>query len=341
MKELIPVTRREKILDAIATEIDSPITPVTREEKILVAIADKSNIDFTPATREEYFMWKVLRSEWPSALVEFVSAYGLTIVSKQYAAYDGIDFPPPSSRYGYEFLGWNLTEEQIQQKIKNGEDHIVVSPVFRKNESDKKYITVSYKDNLHEPDYYEAYLSDSIRLTAAEIPGYQFSCWKSSDGYVLSNEGVYTIKTADSTEIIAEYVPEGEEVVHQPIIAMTGITTSVNGTKNNIVFMATSSFSDDYTAVKQGIIHSNTLNFPSDDLYNRLVIDGEGTKKYEEALPSSDHLTYSLNMGSHTDTMVYGRAFMILENGAGEQTTIYSENILSGSFDSLSEQEGN
>ena len=60
MKDLTPVTREEKILDAIAEGEPVEFTPVTREEKFLVAIANGTEIDLTPATRKEYFLSKIL-----------------------------------------------------------------------------------------------------------------------------------------------------------------------------------------------------------------------------------------------------------------------------------------
>lgn len=56
MQTLVPVTREEKYLHAIATGEAADITPVTGEEHFLAAIASGETPNREPKTRKEYFL---------------------------------------------------------------------------------------------------------------------------------------------------------------------------------------------------------------------------------------------------------------------------------------------
>lgn len=336
-----PCNQTGKILDAIATEIDSPITPVTREEKILVAIADKSNIDFTPATRKEYFLNEVLRNEQPHAQVDFLSFYNQVIASVVYTIYDTIVFPRPWIQRGYLFIGWNMDEDAIKAAMQNGDEHISVKPVYEYNAEETVAVTIKYENGLHEDEERLLPYNNIANLEATEIPGYRFECWKDSDGYTLSAKESYAVKLQTPKELTAIYVDENSPVTEKrPITAMVDAAADIIDGESTQIYLSTASIPDGYAPVKHGIVRSVLAFVPSDNLSEQLVIGGENVKIHQANTSDYDNtfeLTLTRSSESGKASKVYARAFVIVEKD-GEQETIYSDNIFAYSYNDLIEE---
>ena len=304
---------------------------VSKNKEYTFTVISASTLEAVSVSPDDYDGEKM-------AFVEFTSYYDQVLSAETYSMEDSIEFPAGPSRKGYTFTGWDHTEETIHSAIQAGETHITVKPTYEKS-GNMVLINVSYLNVEHEVDTYEAPEGELIRLEAPEIPDHQFACWKGADGTMLSTEPVFQIMTVGDADIYAEYVPEGTEGLESlPLIAMTGASASVVDGKNKISFLAVRSVPEGFTVVEHGILRSTDSLYGEADAARTMVIGASNVKK-NPSTTFDNNGSYSVNItvGSKTTTKVYARGYLVVKDAEGNQTTVYSENILGYTFEELNQ----
>ena len=304
---------------------------VSKNKEYTFTVISASTLEAVSVSPDDYDGEKM-------AFVEFTSYYDQVLSAETYSMEDSIEFPAGPSRKGYTFTGWDHTEETIHSAIQAGETHITVKPTYEKS-GNMVLINVSYLNVEHEVDTYEAPEGELIRLEAPEIPDHQFACWKAADGTMLSTEPVFQIMTVGDADIYAEYVPEGTEGLESlPLIAMTGASASVVDGKNKISFLAVRSVPEGFTVVEHGILRSTDSQYGEADAARTMVIGATNVKKNPSTtLDNNGSYSVNITVGSKTTTKVYARGYLVVQDAEGNQTTVYSENILGYTFEELNQ----
>lgn len=337
-KELTPITREEKILHAIATDAAIPITPVTRKEKLVAAMADGGNVDFVPATREEYFLDQVLRIKQPHALVEFISYYGQVMLSTVYTIYDTINAPVGPSRTGYVFERWDKDQETIWGEIRNGEEHVIVRPIYVTSGKEVTY-TVQYSGVGLESYTRKELESNNIVVEAPDVEGLKFAGWRFEDGTQLSTQTRYLFKSSGNITLVAEYVSGDTDVVQKPVIAMTGASAKIEDGKNKLTYISTKSVPEGYEVLEYGLIFSANSKYGEDDWRETFEIEGDNVSKVIDTgseLTGIYSRTWSINEANR-DLILYGRGYMLVKDAQANTYPVYSDNRFAYSFNNLVE----
>ena len=302
---------------------------VSRERSYDFTIISATTLEAVSVSSEDYSGEKM-------AFVEFSSYYDQILSAETYSSLDEIEFPTGPSRKGYVFSGWDHTQEEIRSAIEAGETHITVKPVYEKT-GNKAMLTVLYEGAEREPDTYEAEEGSIITVEAPEIDSCSFSNWQAADGTLLSTKEQYSILVLKDVEIQAVYTVAGVQGLKKtPVIAMIGASAYTEGGKNKLSFTAVRSLPEGYSIVEHGILRSTDASYGQADAQNTMVIGAANVKKIASADLSMDG-SYSINItvGSKTDTVVYARGYLVVRDQDGEQSTVYSENILGYSFNKL------
>ena len=146
-----------------------------------------------------------------------------------------------------------------------------------------------------------------------------------------------SILATDGTVLTAEYVPELQaSMPKKPVIALSGIYGISEDGKNKIVFIANRDVPSGYTVVEHGIIRSTDSSYGQPGATERMTLQGANIKKHQSTDASlNSHYVLTLNVGSSVNTVVYARGYLVVEDGAGARTTLYSDRIYGASFEDL------
>lgn len=269
-----------------------------------------------------------------TALVSFKSAYGQVIAARTYSATDTISFPAAPSKMGSKFAGWSMSEEEIKASIAANR-YIEVTPIYEAS-GEIYTVTVRYEGVEKEDTVYAGIAVGKGKiLTAPTISGYTFSCWKNSEGTIVSTNEEYTIRPTSDVTYTAVYVTENEQPAEKiPTIVMTDAFAKNDGS-NKVSFTANRSVPEGYEVVENGILYGINSSFGGEDAKTLMVLDGLGVYKVianNNALNGT--FTCNIPVGNSTSASVYARGYMILKKD-NVVSYYYSDNILSGSFESL------
>ena len=259
-----------------------------------------------------------------TAMVEFVSAYNQVISGKIYSSTDTIIFPDGPSKMGYTFKNWSLTQDEIQTKIKDGETHITVTPVYEQDTS-KTYTVTVYVDGVQDNTQTATGILAGTTKTvkAPTVDGRVFLYWTDADGNILGYDPSYFMQVNKDIVVKAVY---GEAAVEaKPVIAMTNVFTTSTGGKNKISFTVTRDIPEGYTLVEHGVLYNKlgTIDNPSEETF---VLGGTGVSKYTStATKLSGIVTLNVNMTGVEDTKVVARGYMIVKNSEGKDEIYYSD----------------
>ena len=135
------------------------------------------------------------------------------------------------------------------------------------------------------------------------------------------------------------------------MIALTEISASQQGAKYAVSFTATRSVPDGYTVTEQGILVSTNSRYGQSDALDAMKLDAmkldaNGAKPDDTFILKATNtdatgVTVLNGTVSAADRTVYGRAYMILRDSSGAMVYVYSDTILSGSYNSLTTNGGN
>ena len=277
------------------------------------------------------------------AMVVFISHTQQVISSKGYTDTQEIQFPEPPIKMGATFVRWSMTEAEIRAAMATTTTGIiVVEPVYEFS-ADSYTVTVNYPND--ETATYTATVGKITTVTAKSIDGKVFKCWKNGDTVLGYTETLKIAPRGDLT-LTAEYVDAGTTVDRLPVIALTEISASQQGAKYAVSFTATRSVPDGYTVTEQGILVSTNSRYGQSDALDAMKLDANGAKPDDTFILKATNtdatgVTVLNGTVSAADRTVYGRAYMILHDSSGAMVYVYSDTILSGSYNSLTTNGGN
>ncbi len=277
------------------------------------------------------------------AMVVFISHTQQVISSKGYTDTQEIQFPEPPIKMGATFVRWSMTEAEIRAAMATtATGIIVVEPVYEFN-AGSYTVTVNYPND--ETATYTATVGKITTVTAKSIDGKVFKCWKNGDTVLGYTE---TLRIAPRGDLIltAEYVDAGITVDRLPVIALTEISASQQGAKYAVSFTATRSVPEGYTVTEQGILVSTDSQYGQEGALDAMKLDANGAKPDDTFILKATNtdatgVTVLNGTVSAADRTVYGRAYMILRDSSGAMVYVYSDTILSGSYNSLTTNGGN
>ena len=277
------------------------------------------------------------------AMVVFISHTQQVISSKGYTDTQEIQFPEPPIKMGATFVRWSMTEAEIRAAMATtATGIIVVEPVYEFS-AGSYTVTVNYPND--ETATYTATVGKITTVTAKSIDGKVFKCWKNGDTVLGYTE---TLKVAPRGDLIltAEYVDAGTTVDRLPVIALTEISASQQGAKYAVSFTATRSVPDGYTVTEQGVLVSTDSRYGETGALDAMKLDADGVKPDDTKILKATNtdatgVTVLNGTVSAADRTVYGRAYMILRDSSGAMVYVYSDTILSGSYNSLTTNGGN
>ena len=277
------------------------------------------------------------------AMVVFISHTQQVISSKGYTDTQEIQFPEPPIKMGATFVRWSMTEAEIRAAMATTTTGIiVVEPVYEFS-AGSYTVTVNYPND--ETATYTATVGKITTVTAKSIDGKVFKCWKNGDTVLGYTETLKIAPRGDLT-LTAEYVDAGTTVDRLPVIALTEISASQQGAKYAVSFTATRSVPDGYTVTEQGILVSTNSRYGQSDALDAMKLDANGAKPDDTFILKATNtdatgVTVLNGTVSAADCTVYGRAYMILRDSSGAMVYVYSDTILSGSYNSLTTNGGN
>ena len=277
------------------------------------------------------------------AMVVFISHTQQVISSKSYTDTQEIQFPEPPIKMGATFVRWSMTEAEIRAAMATtATGIIVVEPVYEFS-ADSYTVTVNYPND--ETATYTATVGKITTVTAKSIDGKVFKCWKNGDTVLGYTETLRIAPRGDLT-LTAEYVDAGTTVDRLPVIALTEISASQQGAKYAVSFTATRSVPDGYTVTEQGVLVSTDSRYGEAGALDAMKLDADGdepdnTKSLKATNTDATGVTVLNGIVSAADRTVYGRAYMILRDSSGTMVYVYSDTILSGSYNSLTTNGGN
>ena len=277
------------------------------------------------------------------AMVVFISHTQQVISSKGYTDTQEIQFPEPPIKMGATFVRWSMTESEIRAAMATTTTGIiVVEPVYEFS-AGSYTVTVNYPND--ETATYTATVGKITTVTAKSIDGKVFKCWKNGDTVIGYTETLKVAPRGDLT-LSAEYVDAGTTVDRLPVIALTEISASQQGAKYAVSFTATRSVPDGYTVTEQGVLVSTDSRYGEAGALDAMKLDADGdepdnTKSLKATNTDATGVTVLNGIVSAADRTVYGRAYMILRDSSGAMVYVYSDTILSGSYNSLTTNGGN
>lgn len=277
------------------------------------------------------------------AMVVFISHTQQVISSKGYTDTQEIQFPEPPIKMGATFVRWSMTEAEIRAAMATtATGIIVVKPVYEFS-AGSYTVTVNYPND--DTATYTATVGKITTVTAKSIDGKVFKCWKNGDTVLGYTETLKVAPRGDLT-LTAEYVDAGTTVDRLPVIALTEISASQQGAKYAVSFTATRSVPDGYTVTEQGILVSTNSRYGQSDALDAMKLDANGAKPDDTFILKATNtdatgVTVLNGTVSAADRTVYGRAYMILRDSSGAMVYVYSDTILSGSYNSLTTNGGN
>ena len=288
------------------------------------------------------------------ALVVFVSAKtdGQVISSCYYNTDDAeIAIPAAPASMGKVFNFWSIdgvnpaTNEAIKAAISSSSGRIEIYPVYSQTNSKYSITVVSVDGNGHtletdDSNYQNIAVGTASNLTVdEEIGGAKFSYWsdKPTGGMILSYSTNYHVRPAESITLYAVYAGTSEA---KPTIVMTDAFATMNGSNYRVSFTATRSVPDTYTVQEQGIlrIREEQLDTTSIEAIRAELVLNSENPNVKVMKDSNTGLTGTTTGNTNTsveDRVFYARGYMILINAAGETEYVYSDNVLFGSYLSL------
>jgi len=250
---------------------------------------------------------------------------GQILDMQYYAAGDEITFPGTPFAAGYEFTGWSMTAEQIQQKLAAGEDVTVIANWTVA----KVYIDVTVNggtiSTAAQPGgQYLAY--NALTVVAGAAPaGQKFAYWTDADGTIMSYDAEYKFYPAANTELTAVYVAESETIAKQPLVFISGDPSDM--TKEAIMYTFVWDIDASIgTVTGAGLMQINQADYKEETFYH-----GSGDSKMFDrtfgAAQIKNKNTYSINKtGSLYDNTYVACLFIIYTDAAtGQSVTIYSD----------------
>ncbi|MCR5294710.1 MAG: M60 family metallopeptidase [Lachnospiraceae bacterium] len=273
----------------------------------------------------------VYRSEAENqAYLQFLSDYGQVLSYYNVSTSSAVTYPTIPTKFGYTFEKWvfegtdtEATETSIREAIPTSR-MITVVPQYSKDEQTYS-VTANYRSGETEIRASDSFCGISVgtgyTLTAPAVEGYTFECWKDAGGStVLGYDPDYFMLVKEDSSLTACYVPEGTEAeAAKPVIALTGITKTPEGSTHKVIGEATRSVPEGYTLVEHGMLYGKT-ELPEENF----IYGTEGVRRFVSSNELPNGVLYMNIKVSSDDLKVYFRGYMVVQTSDGNQETYYT-----------------
>ena len=223
-----------------------------------------------------------------------------------------------ASKLGYVFKEWSLSVEQIKEMIADGEELVVVTPVYEKAALTAK-INVVDGIIVDEGESADIALMTTITITTKYMSlGRKFIGWKNSAGIFVSESKTFEITVATDETYTAVYARGSSDETATP-----GVSLDITKDEDGMLRLWSTHFApENCEVVSYGFIYLKNGNV--DEEYMTLEYAGEKGLSVAEFVRSE-------NKGVLTCTAVAdsvcARAFMIYTDAEGNMQVAYSSAV--------------
>ncbi len=240
-----------------------------------------------------------------------------------YVAGDEVVAPDDPAQTGYSFTGWNMTAEEIQAELQNGNDVTVLSNWARET----KFITITVDGgtfNGVESVQHPAYAAATV-VADSPADGMKFAYWTNAEGKVVSYDAEYKFYPAADTYLKANFVAENAEIEYQAIASLAADPTTegekITYTMSWDVPEAVGEFS------LAGLMVVDAEDYNADTFYH-----GSGDSKIFDRALSGSMLIPKNTYGIAKSASYYGHTYYACTwvqyiDANGEIVTVYSDMI--------------
>lgn len=255
-------------------------------------------------------------------------------VTAESVASEKFAFPAAAVMPGREFTYWTVeiggerveaTADVLKAQIESGAKALILAPEY---EAAGTYrVQLLCKDEagaeLQTPVVYTGMETGMLKyVTAPDISGYTFSCWKDETGRAVGTNRKYAAFSADADALVtltAVYVPAGQTAAKNEICVTLSLTDAAKTDgAGTISFAAIFSVPDNRTVVKRGFLYTDN---------SRKTLTCENaedlkTFEWDSETENCGRMVVTLGL-KDTLCAVYVRAFAVLDDG----TVVYSDMV--------------
>ena len=243
---------------------------------------------------------------------------GQILDMQYYAAADEVVFPADPTQVGFNFTGWNMTEDEIKAQLAAGNAVTVLAAWERR--IIKVQVSVTNGTGAGE---YNANSAVTVVANEAET-GYKFAYWVDAKGTIKSYNAAYKFYPTADTALTAVFVSEDTEVEQKVLLSVETIDTA--GTTD--VFYFSWYVPEEYTVVRAGIIAVKSDNYNEDTFYAGSTDSNVYTRPNMALTDQSGTSSWTKSNVASGDTW-YAKAFVtytyVDENGVTQTVTAYSD----------------
>lgn len=248
--------------------------------------------------------------------VSYLNYAGSILKSGDFKLGSVVTPPQEMSLPGFTFVSWDHSISDVTINT----DIIVVRPLYTLNQTD---YTVSFTntENVEGAGTYNNYDTVSIKADEKNSSGETFSCWKNSEGAVVSYERNYSFRINYNDTFTAVY---GEDVTPEPVTRMSNVVTDAAHRK--ITFFAERSIPEGYTLLQHGILMSSSLSSPL--ILSAVTMGESAAVKRGTGVSNESCGTYALSKEKAVSgTIYYARSYAVCEDPTGTQYVFYGNTV--------------
>ena len=255
-------------------------------------------------------------------------------VTAESVASEKFAFPAPAVMPGREFTYWTVeiggerveaTADVLKAQIESGAKALILTPEYEAAGTYRVQLlcTDEAGAELQTPVVYTGMETGMLKyVTAPDISGYTFSCWKDETGRAVGTNRKYAAFSADADALVtltAVYVPAGQTAAKNEICVTLSLTDAAKTDgAGTISFAAIFSVPDNRTVVKRGFLYTDN---------SRKTLTCENaedlkTFEWDSETENCGRMVVTLGL-KDTLCAVYVRAFAVLDDG----TVVYSDMV--------------
>ena len=255
-------------------------------------------------------------------------------VTAESVASEKFAFPAAAVMPGREFTYWTVeiggerveaTADVLKAQIESGAKALILAPEYEAAGTYRVQLlcTDEAGAELQTPVVYTGMETGMLKyVTAPDISGYTFSCWKDETGRAVGTNRKYAAFSADADALVtltAVYVPAGQTAAKNEICVTLSLTDAAKTDgAGTISFAAIFSVPDNRTVVKRGFLYTDN---------SRKTLTCENaedlkTFEWDSETENCGRMVVTLGL-KDTLCAVYVRAFAVLDDG----TVVYSDMV--------------
>ena len=255
-------------------------------------------------------------------------------VTAESVASEKFAFPAAAVMPGREFTYWTVeiggerveaTADVLKAQIESGAKALILTPEYEDAGTYRVQLlcTDEAGAELQTPVVYTGMETGMLKyVTAPDISGYTFSCWKDETGRAVGTNRKYAAFSADADALVtltAVYVPAGQTAAKNESCVTPSLTDAAKTDgAGTISFAAIFSVPDNRTVVKRGFLYTDN---------SRKTLTCENaedlkTFEWDSETENCGRMVVTLGL-KDTLCAVYVRAFAVLDDG----TVVYSDMV--------------